>query len=291
MDRNKTLSIDTGALLRGVLTLCVSIELLFFTLDYHVNMASGASGAIKRLFSTAREDSLPGWFAIMQTAMVAVTIWLIWAIVRHRGATWRSRGWAVIALFFTYLAFDDGAHIHERVGTWFDGAGESSRLGAWMLDMFPSYRWQIVFMPVFALMGLFVFGFLLRELRGWRPKSVVFIAFGCLALAVLIDFFEGLAVNHPLNPYTAIADAWQLDYWTARTFGDSPYDTLVHFSKSFEECLEMFAMTLLWVVFLQHFTRVANGFQLRFDQTPLVAIAESTDQRRMADTRPAVSTA
>ena len=281
MNTDKQLSIDTGAVLRTVLMFCVSIELLLFTLDYHVNMAGGSSSsAIRRLFNTAREDSLPGWFAIMQTAMLAVTVWVIWAIVRQHGSTWQRRGWATIAIFFTYLAFDDGAHIHERVGTWFDGAGEASAIGAWMLDMFPSYRWQIVFMPAFALMGLFIFGFLLRELRGWKPRAVVFVAFSCLAFAVLMDFFEGLTPDHPLNPYTALTNMWHLDYWTARSFDENPYDTLLHFSKSFEECLEMFAMTMLWLVFLQHLTRVADGIRLSVRHTPLIPVdAMETDER------------
>ncbi len=290
MTSTKQLSIDTGALLRTLLMVCVSIEMLFFALDYHLNMAGGsASPAIRRLFNTAREDSLSGWFAIMQTAMIAVTIWLVWAIVRQRGSRWQTGGWAATALFFTYLAFDDGAHIHERVGTWFDEAGEASALGTWMLDMFPSYRWQIVFMPAFAFMGLFIFGFLLRELRGWRPKVVVLVAFACLATAVLMDFFEGLTPEHALNPYTALTNMWHLDYWTARSFGENPYDTLLHFSRSLEECLEMFAMTLLWLVFLQRLTQVADGIRLRVDPTPLFPAREATDDERVPAPRAAPS--
>lgn len=292
MNNSKQLGIDTGSLLRGVLTFCVSVELLLFTLDYHVNMSRGSdSYPIRRLFDTASEDSLAGWFSITQTMLIAVTIWLIWAVVRQRGSRWQRRGWAAIAIFFTYLAIDDGAFLHERVGTWFDAAGGASPLGAWMLEMFPSYRWQLVFMPLFAGMGFFIFGFLLRELRGWKPKTVVFVALGFLATAVFMDFFEGLDPDHALNPYTALASTWHLDYWTARTFDQSPYDTLVHFSRSFEECLEMFAMTLLWLVFLQHLTRVAHGVQLRFEQTPLFRVEEPTGNKRLAADTTAPSTA
>lgn len=282
LDNSKQLSIDTGACLRGMLTFCVSVELLLFTLDYHVNMAGGSdSYPIRRLFDTASEDSLAGWFSIMQTALIAVTVWLVWAVVRQQGSRSQQRGWAVLALFFTYMALDDGAFLHERVGTWFDTAGRASPLGSWMLELFPSYRWQLVFMPLFATMGVFVFVFLLRELRGWKPKTVVFIALGFLATAVFMDFFEGLEPDHPLNPYTALTNAWHLDYWTARTFDQSPYDTLLHFSRSFEECLEMFAMTLLWIVFLQHLARVADGFQLRFEQTPLFTTEKATNDKRL----------
>ena len=145
-------------------------------------------------------------------------------------------------------------------------------------------------MAVFALMGFFIFGFLLRELRGWQPKTVVFMALGCLATAVFMDFFEGLEPDHPLNPYTILASTWHLDYWTSRTFDQNPYDTLVHFSRSFEECLEMFAMTLLWIVFLQHFARVADGLQLHFRSTPMLSVEQSARDERVQAARATPST-
>ena len=265
-----TFRFDSVSLLRNLLLMCVSIELLFFALDYHVNYAGLGSGSIRKLFSTSREDSLPAWFSIMQTAMVALTVWLVYLLVRRTGTRWQRAGWLTLALFFSYLAFDDGARIHERVGTayheYFSQA--SATFGARTLELFPSYRWQIVFMPIFASMGVFMFVFLLGQLRGWKPKVVVFLALTCLAGAVALDFLEGLDEDHWLNPYTAIANTWQLDYWSARTFGRSPYATLVHFSKSIEETVEMFAMTLLWVVFLGHFTWLARDLRIRFAPAP-----------------------
>lgn len=256
--RTVELRYDAASLARNVVLICFSIELLFFTLDFNVNYAEGASvGAIRRLFNTALEDSLPAWFGIMQTAALAATVWLIFLVVRRTGSRWQTLGWGAIAAFFTYLAFDDGAHIHERIGTFYEEAIElegaaTSGLGGWTASMFPSYEWQLVFLPAFALMGLFTFGFLLRELRGWAPKLVVFAAMACLAGAILLDFFEGLAPDHPLNVYAMIAERYEFGYWTARTFNSTEWDTLQHFSRSIEECVEMFAMTLLWGVFLSH---------------------------------------
>jgi len=249
---------DATTLARRVLLICVSIEFLFFTLDFNVNYAEGSSvGAVQRLFNTALEDSLPAWFSIMQTAAVAATVWLIVAIVRRTGTRAQTIGWTAIAGFFTYLAFDDGAMIHERIGTYYEEAVEldgaaASGIGAWTASVFPSYEWQLVFLPIFALMGMFTFVFLLRELQGWRPKVVVLVAMGCLAAAIGIDFFEGLDRGHPLNPYTTITERFEFSYWTAYTFNATEYDTLHHFSRSIEECTEMFAMTLLWSVFIGH---------------------------------------
>ncbi len=184
----------------------------------------------------------------------------------------------MLTLFFCYLALDDGAHIHERLGTAYHQTGDGFAFGAWTLEMFPSYRWQIVFMPIFAAMGFFMFGFLLKQLRGWKPKAAVFVALSCLATAVALDFFEGLAPTHALNPYAAIAQRWHLEMWAARTFGTSPYDMLLHFSKSIEECTEMFGMTLLWMVFLHHFAWLAGDLRVRFDPVQRLGIAAADDQ-------------
>lgn len=110
-----------------------------------------------------------------------------------------------------------------------------------------------------------MFGFLLKQLRGWKPKAAVFIALSCLAGAVVLDFFEGLATMHALNPYTAIAQRWDMEFWAAQTFGVSAYDMLLHFSKSIEECVEMFGMTVLWMVFLHHFAWLAGDLRVRFE--------------------------
>ncbi len=266
MTRPTDLRIDTTALLRNLLIFCVSIEMLLFTFDYYLNYAGGShSSALRRLFSTSREDGLAGWVAVLQTAMIAVTLWAIYMVVRKTATRWQILGWQALLVFFCYLALDDGAHIHERLGTAYNEAGDGFALGAWTLELFPSYRWQIVFMPLFAAMGFFMFGFLLKQLRGWKPKAAVFVALSCLAGAVVLDFFEGLAPTHALNPYTAITQRWHLEYWAARTSDVSAYDMLLHFSKSIEECTEMFGMTLLWVVFLHHFTWLARDLRVRFD--------------------------
>ncbi len=263
-----TLRIDRKRLISTLLVICGSIELLLFTLDYHLNYSIHARSpsVIRRLFATSSEDGLAGWFAIIQTAMIAATLWLLVVLIRRTGTRLQAAGWTAIAAFFTYLAFDDGAHIHERIGTFYGQvfAASTDGLAAWTLDMFPSYRWQIVFMPLFATMGLFIFGFMMHQLRGWKPKVVVLIALSMLAGAVGLDFFEGLSEEHELNPYTAMVNSFELDYWSARTFGRGPYETLLHFSKSIEETMEMFAMTLLWCVFLGHLTWLARDLRIQF---------------------------
>lgn len=282
---------DMGEIVRNLLLLCVGLQVLFFTLDFHINYAAGSEiGAVRRLFNTASEDSIASWFSIMQTAAIALTLWAIYLVVRASATRWQRAGWMMLAVFFSYLALDDGARIHEGIGTAYHDsfAGADGTFAAWTLELFPSYRWQIVFMPIFAIVGLAMFAFLLRQLRGWKPKAVVFLALALLGGAVGLDFFEGLASDHPWNPYTMITDTWHLDYMTARLFDERPYDTLVHFSKSIEECTEMFAMTLLWSVFLGHLGWLARDLRLRAAE-PEASTVGARDEIRESEATPSLA--
>jgi hypothetical protein len=261
----RSVTLDRHDVVRYLFIVCVSLELLFVALDYHLYMANlEGSRHIRSFFNVAREDSLASWTMMLQTILVALTTWAIWALARLDGKAWERRCWMVIALFFTYLAADDGSFIHERIGSWFDNAAGATEIGARLLDVFPSYRWQLVYMPWFVLMGMFIFAFLVKVLPDWKPKAMVLIAFACLAFAVGMDFFEGLEDDHAANPYAALTASGELDYWAVRTFDQSAYDTLRHLSKTLEECLEMFAFTLLWMVLLQHLMRRADGTTIRF---------------------------
>lgn len=103
----------------GLLLMCVVLELAFVVLDYQVNYSRGSeTSQIRRMLNITREDSLASWFGITQTFMVALTLWATWLVVRRalpRPAGWRRLGWLALALFFTYMAIDDGAEVHERL--------------------------------------------------------------------------------------------------------------------------------------------------------------------------------
>ena len=224
------------------------------------------------MFNTTREDSLASWFGITQTLFIALTAWLIVWVSKDAGK-WRRRGWTVLALFFTYMAVDDGATIHERLGTAFR---VKKLTGDSILDAFPSYAWQIVVLPFFVALGLFMFFFLLKELRSLRAKALVFLALSGLAFAVGLDFIEGLEREHPLNVYQIAADRYDFEGWTRARFDHSEFSTLLHFSKSVEETIEMMAMTTIWFVFLQHLFGTASALvvRLRHDVTNVVPAAE-----------------
>ena len=253
--------IDPVRLARRVFLFCVTAEIVFVLLDYHVNYGRLVDvGAIRRMTNIAREDSLASWFGTTQTLFVALTAWVLFLLSRAGLSTaWRQVGWAVVAAMFTYMAVDDGTQLHERFGTL---ASVSSDNGSSLLSAFPSFAWQVLFVPVFGLFGLALAFFLWKELRSRAAFALVLSALACLVVAVALDFVEGLEVDHPLNVYTWIVSQIDLEDFAAARFQRSAYDAVEHFSRSLEEFLEMLANTLLWVTFLRHTPAVAPSVHL-----------------------------
>jgi len=239
-----TLAIETHGLLWVVFLGCLIIEIALVYLDLAVNWQRGSGvSAIRRLFNITREDSLASLFSVIQTLAVAVVAWLIYFVVRHKdGGSAARHGWLLLALFFTYMAVDDGAAIHERLGTAVDQKAGGSV--AW----FPSYTWQLVVLPLFAAMGLFILWFVWGQLPSTQNRLRLLAALSCLGLAVGLDFVEGLD-----NGYR----------WLAHQTGWRT-NTIAHFSKSLEEFLEMFAMTLLLISFIAHLATISNRLTLHF---------------------------
>jgi hypothetical protein len=257
------LTIDSERLARRVLYFCLAVEIAFVFLDYHVNYGEWTSiGAMRRMFNIAREDGLASWFATIQTLMAGLTLGLVYLSVKNTpGSRWKAIGWLILTIFFIYMAVDDGAQLHERLGSTFKAmrrdAGSS-------LDFFPSYTWQLLFLPAFGVLGLFLLGFLWRVLGDRLSRVLLVTALSLQVFAVGMDFVEGLDDDHRWNLYTIISDRYDLEPWTEARLGETAFDTLRHFSKSIEELIEMAAISILWFLFLRHLSEVAGDLRVRF---------------------------
>ena len=219
-------------------------------------------GALRRLFDIAREDSLASWFACTQTLLLGLTLGFIWLCKKNQPNRQREAlGWLILTRFFLYMAVDDGAQIHERLGTVFKKTMEQAGNN---LDFFPSYTWQIIFLPVFVGLGVFTYYFLWNQLTEKSAHILLVVSIGCFAFAVGLNFIEGLEAEHPLNIYTWIGDYTDLDYWTIQRFDENAYTTLQHFSRSLEEAIEMFGYTLIWYVVLRNIPTSFQTLKINF---------------------------
>jgi len=257
-------SIDGQKLPARVFVFCLAAEVLFVLLDAFVNYAEWSQYAtIRDLFDTTREVALASWFMVTQTFVAGLVLWVIFLVNRDQARS-RARvvGWGFLAVFFTYLSVDDGAMIHERIGSrFFDAYGpgknaNSDGLMGQIQALFPSYEWQLVVLPLLVAAGVFMLFFLWREFHTRGERLLLFSAAGCMALAVGLDFIEGLGVRHP----------WNLRTWFAGEF-DYTLHAVGHYSRSLEEFLEMLAMSLLLMLFLRHLIRISGpGLTFNFSK-------------------------
>ena len=238
-----------------VFIFCLIAEVSFVLLDAFVNYGEGSKfSSIRHLFDSTSEVSISSWFMITQTFVAALVLWVVFLIHRDLAQSKpRMAGWGFLAGFFTYMAADDGAMIHEAVGSVFYdafGAGKNANTEGFMGQiqaLFPSYEWQLVVLPILVAAGVFMLIFLWREFHTRAERMLLVSAATCMGFAVGLDFIEGLAVRHP----------WNLRVWFAGKF-DIHLHAAAHYSRSLEESLEMLAMSLLLMLFLRHLIRLSQ---------------------------------
>ncbi len=245
------LRLNAGEVSRRVLFICLTVELLILLLDLLVVYFQLIdSSSLRKIFNVAREQSLGTWFSVVQAAAVGATLLGLYWVSKLQGA--RPYGWLSIALFFFYISADDAAKIHERVGGYMGKLAEAEQgtVLSTIAGFTPSYNWQWVFLPFFAVAGLLILFYLWRQLTNTKLRLVIMAAFGCWVVAVGIDFVEGID-----GLFESIAESLEVKRYTV----SHPFLML-------EEFLEMFGTSLFLYVFLHQLINQLNDFL--FDSYP-----------------------
>jgi len=241
---------------RNVFLAFVITEAALFGLDYLLAYRELVDvDDLQRLFNVTLEDTIGTWVSTTQYLLIAGTAWLLYLCRRGdvQGAR-AARGWALLAGFFTYMSFDDGSRFHERIGSMFGDyapAAPSEAVASaarGLLEIFPSYNWQLAFFPVFAGMAIFLLVFLYRELKNQDLYTLVVCGLTCWTVAVLLDFLEGSS---------------EAMIYIVPLF-DAGYRGTEHLMRAAEECIELFGATLILTAFLAHFAQVAHGWTIGF---------------------------
>jgi hypothetical protein len=248
------IKIYSSIIAKKILYYFISIEIIFLVLDTTINYNKLINyGPIRRLFNIAREDSLSSWFMTAQTLLVGLTLWFIlFLYIHHKEINkFTKTGWIILASFFTYLAADDGALIHERLGSTFKLIAtqhdNTSSFIYTIFSYFPSYSWQIVLLPIFASIGFFMLIFLWKIFGKSKMMMNIILAFAFLSTAVVLDFIEGLDKESSFNLYYLLINHYHLGEYTVQ-----------HFAKAIEELFEMFGMTLFLYTFLSYLSKVSK---------------------------------
>lgn len=191
----------------------------------------------RRVFSMTREETVANWYASILLFLIALTCFAL--SLFSKGDKTVSRPWLIFSGFFLYLSADDGARIHERLGSFFRDLAEESQgmFGFFDQVLFftGSYAWLVFVLPVFVVMGLYMLRWGHKHITERATREFVMIGIVCLSFAIGLDYFEGLVGNDTIN-----VDAWPIEK-----------NTIEHFQRVLEEFLEMTAFLLvlrgLWV--------------------------------------------
>lgn len=245
---------DADRISRRILLTGLAVGITLVVLDATVNFARWSPyGSLRRLTNVAREDGFNTWISSVQLALVGVVLYFIRLRARQLGSRPRVvLGWGLLAAFFVYMGIDDGAAVHERVGTAVKQAMAGGKNeGPGMLDAFPTYTWQLVFAPVFGSLALLLLWFMKNELRPRAARVRVALGLACFVAAVGLDFLEGMDGLHDRMAVTlAISER-----------------AMSHFSKVLEEFLELFGTTLFLAGFTTHLLTILDGLSLTFRDT------------------------
>jgi len=238
------LAFDGPLFLRRVFVGLLLAELVIVCLDVVVTYYEAiAHHAVQDLCNMVIENSLSNWFSSVQALVVGLVLFLVGArVAGEAGSSSRARAaaWAVVASFFVFLALDDGTGFHEAMGTWLE---DTRGLGG-----FPSYAWQILFVPLWGAWALFVLFWSRREMTR-RGFTLVLLGVACFVISVGIDFVEGME-----TPYEALTLRFSLHE-----------DTIPHFSGVLEEFIEMLGTTLLLRAYLSHLLGLLGDVRVRVE--------------------------
>lgn len=209
----------------------------FVVLDFVGNRSGWVhADSLIRLCNIGREDSLHNFVSSVQELAVAGVALVIYLQARKAETRFARFEWGIAFVFFAWVGFDDGAAIHEAIGT----AAENS------VTFFPSYSWQVIFVPIFTGCLAVTAHVLYRRRRAPYTVGLFLAAFGLYIVSVLLDYAEG-------RPGA--------DDSIASFFGVRP-GLVSHYSRVIEEFLEDGGASLFLIVLLRHLLYTVGSFRV-----------------------------
>lgn len=105
------------------------------------------------LFSVNLEESIPTWYSVIILFIAALLLMVI-ALGKYRERDRFRHYWAGLAVLFVYLSMDEGAVIHEIVA---EPLQQTFNTGGFL-----AFGWQLVAVPLLAILGLIYLRFILN---------------------------------------------------------------------------------------------------------------------------------
>ena len=219
-------------LLAGIIITLVILSLAGQVSKYF--LGHGRLLGLVRTFHVDYEPSVPAVFTVLLLMANAIVFAIIATATRRRGG--RSLGWFGLALLFVYLAFDEGAELHDL-------ATKPLRAAFDFGGIF-HFAWVMPALVVVTLIGLIYVRFIIAlpaQTRRWFVISGAMYVGGALGVEMIGGAY--------------------LDAIVVRNF---TYELIV----TVEETLEMVALALLLRTLLIHAAQHVRELSVKFDDSP-----------------------
>lgn len=206
-------------------------------------------GRLVRFVHLDREGNLPTWFASTQFLCLAAAFAWLFLLDRSRSSPRRHWLWGICAFGAVALSLDEGAALHELLGTLLGLAFDRASDGTWFkaLEAFPSYYWILIYVPFVLPVAVFLLVSVAKRIGNNR-----FLLFAGALLyltgALILDFLEGRYgdADHTGLPIVLNDQPYLLDVFLI------------------EEMLEMFGVTLVLSAIVQHAASLAQRVGFSF---------------------------
>lgn len=243
------INLSPGIVARRFFLFFSSLAIVAVILDYFFAWEKLSSLLVlQNLFAMNKEMTLCSWLSAVYFLLLGGTCLVMACRESAAGHRWQAWDWRSLGFFFCFLSFDDASHIHERLGSAFSlyaktqSAEGNISVAAWLGESFPSYFWQVLYMPVLGIIGSFFFIKLWKELKNTWPRILLVLAFSVLALAEGLDFLEGLVMRY---------------YAIETLFNVSP-GAIKHSQQVVEEFLELIGVNLLTTLLVWRITETIS---------------------------------
>jgi len=200
-------------------------------------------GRLTRFFHLDREGNLPTWFAATQFLCLGAAFFWLYLLDRSGPGSRRHRLWGICAVGAVLLSLDEGAALHELLGTLLGLAFARAPDGTWLKDLeaFPSYYWILIYVPIALPLAVFLVVSVAKRIG--NNRYLLFAgALSYVSGALVLDFLEGRYgdSDHTGLPIVLKGQPYLLDIFLI------------------EEMLEMFGVTLVLSAIVQQAASVAR---------------------------------
>ncbi len=242
------LDVDRSRFLRKLFLILISMESACVLGDIFINYSKWIGiSSIERIFNMTREDSIANFLASGQMLLVSMTVLLLYAVIRQTDTgSWHKFSFMLMGIFFFYMAFDDGAKLHERLATGIKQLAEDSIL----FEAYPSYPWQVVFGPLYGAGALLLLYMFFRGLSSRTSRKLLLLGLTLWVVAVSLDVLEGIPKYGPEGWLEFLSDGYAYP--------------VRHFQKVTEEFIEMVGTSCIFIAFLRELMTVAPDLRFRF---------------------------